>query len=671
MPASRQSRWWHSISVRIVGCFLAMMLLQASLAAIIMSLGARVDALAAAELLAQTKAIQVRTTEAKLSEAEAAMSIFLRTGAVVDRTALLALSAGFGELVGPAVADDATREALAEDNARFGTSVMGAVAASQGKREVEDGLLTNVKRLHNALTALSEAAAASPDRGLVEAVSITAALALRPCSALSAFLADEDVGAKESAQAGFGALRSSLNTVQSSLKAAGNPPRLARLVQTVASLVGEIEPALGTLDSAVTTRKASVAAVSASIARLRTSITRINKDIDAARSLLLEHAARARSTIRHSVIATVIFDCLLSAGVAAAVGVSITRPISRVASTMLRLAEGELSIAVPDRARPDEIGRMANAVQVFKEHMNLTVALAAEQERLKADAAAERRDTLERVAHEFEARVGEMVSVLAASSTELETTAHTMTQTARQTDEQAMLGAHAAAQASAGVTTVAAAAEQLTAAIDSINSQAMCSSEVTGDLVRLARRTSAVVKGLAAGANTVGQVVGLISDISRRTKLLALNATIEAARVGVAGKGFAVVAAEVKSLANQTSDATLRIGAQVCNIQAMIGEAVASMQEIAAAVETTNLITGAIAGSMAEQRAATAEIGRNVQGTAAATQDVTVTVAGVTQVASMTGLAAGKVLTAAENVSRQAQGLSAQVRGFVSQVRAA
>ena len=671
MPGGRQPRWWHSISVRIFGCFLAMMLLQACLAAIILSLGVKVDALDAAELLAQTKAIQVRTTEAKLSEAEAAMNMFLRTGAVVDRTALLALSAEFGRLVGPAVADEATREALGEDNARFGSSVMGAVAALQGKREVEDSLLTNIKRLQNALTSLSEAAAGSPDRGVVGAVSATVALALRPCSALSAFLAEEEPGAKDSARAGFAALRDSLGTLQSSLTAASSPGRLARLAQTAASLVADIEPALGALDTAIAARKTGVMAVSASIERLRASMTRINGEIDAARLSILEHASRARSTIRSAVIVTVILNCLLSAGVAAAVGVSITRPISRVASTMLRLAEGELSIAVPDRARPDEIGRMANAVQVFKEHMNLTVALAAEQERLKADAAAERRDMLERVAHEFEARVGEMVSVLAASSTELEATAHTMTQTARQTDQQAMVGALAAEQASAGVRTVAAAAEQLTAAIDSINSQAVCSSAVTGDLVRLARRTSTVVRGLAAGADTVGQVVGLISDISRRTKLLALNATIEAARVGVAGKGFAVVAAEVKSLANQTSDATLRIGAQVCNIQAMIGEAVVSMQEIAAAVETTNLISSAIAGSMAEQRAATAEIGRNVHGTAVATQDVTVTVAGVTQVASMTGLAAGKVLTAAESVSRQAKRLSAQVGGFVSQVRAA
>jgi methyl-accepting chemotaxis protein len=66
-------------------------------------------------------------------------------------------------------------------------------------------------------------------------------------------------------------------------------------------------------------------------------------------------------------------------------------------------------------------------------------------------------------------------------------------------------------------------------------------------------RTNKAVEGLAAAADKIGEVIGLINNIASQTNLLALNATIEAARAGEAGKGFAVVASEVKSLASQTA----------------------------------------------------------------------------------------------------------------------
>ncbi len=72
-----------------------------------------------------------------------------------------------------------------------------------------------------------------------------------------------------------------------------------------------------------------------------------------------------------------------------------------------------------------------------------------------------------------------------------------------------------------------------------------------------------VVGSLKEASQKIGGVVKLISQIAAQTNLLALNATIEAARAGEAGKGFAVVASEVKSLAQQTTQATEGISREI------------------------------------------------------------------------------------------------------------
>jgi methyl-accepting chemotaxis protein len=370
------------------------------------------------------------------------------------------------------------------------------------------------------------------------------------------------------------------------------------------------------------------------------------------------------------VIGTVVMAVLISvlAGLALITGVS--RPISVITGVMRRLAEHDTSVEVSGRDRKDEIGAIAGAVQIFKENMIKADELSAAQAAERA-AKEQRADKMVILVRNFESTIAGMVGVLSSSATELQATAQSMSSSAAETNDQASSVAAAAEEASSGVQTVAASAEELSSSIGEITRQVAQSARIAEKAVADARRTDTIVRALADGAQKIGLVVELISNIAGQTNLLALNATIEAARAGDAGKGFAVVASEVKNLANQTAKATEEISAQVAQLQGSTREAVDAIGGIATIIGEVGSIATAIAAAVEEQGAATAEIAKTTQQTSASTQDVSSSIAGVTQAATGTGAAAGQVLSAAAELSKQAEQLTSQVRTFVSDVRAA
>ena len=278
---------------------------------------------------------------------------------------------------------------------------------------------------------------------------------------------------------------------------------------------------------------------------------------------------------------------------------------------------------------------------------------------------------LSALAQGFQGRVGQLVSVLDQSSRALEGTARSMSATADSTTGQAATVAAAAEEASTSVQTVSVSADQLTASIHEISHQVTQSTQVTRRAVDEARRTDAIVRALAEGADKIGQVVDLITNIAGQTNLLALNATIEAARAGEAGRGFAVVASEVKSLAQQTARATEEIGAQIAQVQAATSDAVDAIRSITITIEEVSGIAAAIAAAVEEQGAATAEIARNVQQVALSTQDVTTNITGVSQAAQDAGVAVTQVLGNAGEVTSQAGLVTSEVERFVAHLRAA
>ena len=350
---------------------------------------------------------------------------------------------------------------------------------------------------------------------------------------------------------------------------------------------------------------------------------------------------------------------------------SIVKPINEMTAAMQRLAEGELEVDVPAQGRADEIGKMAETVQVFKDNAIEKVRLEKEQVEAEKRAETEKRAAMNKLADDFEAAVGGVVNQVSSASTEMQSSSEAMAATAEETSTQSATVAAASEQASANVQTVASAAEELSSSISEISRQVGQSSEIASNAVRQAEQTNEKVQGLAEAANKIGEVVALITDIADQTNLLALNATIEAARAGDAGKGFAVVASEVKNLANQTAKATDEIGTQISGIQTSTQEAVTAIEEIGKTISEVDEIATTIASAVEEQGAATQEIARNVEQAAAGTQEVSSNIGGVNQAASDTGAAATQIQSAAGELSQQSELLRTEVDKFLVNVRAA
>ncbi|MGA1860698.1 methyl-accepting chemotaxis protein [Azospirillum sp. 11R-A] len=351
-------------------------------------------------------------------------------------------------------------------------------------------------------------------------------------------------------------------------------------------------------------------------------------------------------------------------------GRAITGPIAVLAAAMRRLADGDHGVTIFGAGRRDEIGAMAQAVQVFKDNGIAMEALRRDNEQAAEQSVADRRKGMMDLANGFESQIKTIVDSVAQQASQLRSTSGVLTDIARNASDQSEHTLRAASDAGSGVQIVAAAAEQLASSIQAISAEVSRSTGMSQKAVDETQRTAGIVAGLTAAAGKIGDVVNLINAIASQTNLLALNATIEAARAGEAGKGFAVVAGEVKSLANQTAKATEEISAQIGTIQTATRSVVGAIDDISGIITGINETATTIASAVEEQGAATREIARNVQQAANGAQEVVSRVQGMQKMAGETGSGASQVEEAASDLLMQSEELTRQMDRFIGGIRA-
>jgi methyl-accepting chemotaxis protein len=390
--------------------------------------------------------------------------------------------------------------------------------------------------------------------------------------------------------------------------------------------------------------------------------------------------AKSRSDDQHndvvsgirSILTLAVVATLAAIGAALALGIfGISRPMGALVALLQRMAKGE-TVEMTAIGRGDEIGDTARAVDAVKQML-------AEKAREEAEAkvkqdqmvAQQRKADMIRLADSFERAVGEIIQTVSSASTQLEASASTLTSTAVRSQELSTLVASASEEASTNVNSVASATEELSSSVNEISRQVQDSARMASDAVSQSRSTTDRVSELSKAASRIGDVVELINTIAGQTNLLALNATIEAARAGEAGRGFAVVASEVKALAEQTAKATGEIGQQISGIQAATQDSVTAIKEISGTIEKLSEISSTIASAVEEQGAATQEISRNVQQAAMGTRQVSTNIADVQRGSNETGAASSQVLSAATSLSKDTNRLKNEVSKFLETVRAA
>ena len=293
-------------------------------------------------------------------------------------------------------------------------------------------------------------------------------------------------------------------------------------------------------------RQGRIAAATGMLEKIEAEQSQLNHELEALMAELQAFTQKAALTAEHDEKNAIVLIAVVAV-VAAVVGLglayfmarkNVSQPLSEIALAMDELAKGNTDVNVDVRSQ-DEIGRLAEAFNVFKQKLEDNKRLEQEMREKEEQAEAERqqaaREARVNLANELDTQIGGMIETVSSAATQMETTATSLISTAEETSRQSGAVSAASEEASTNVQTVASAQEELSSSIQEITRQVAEATKIATSAVDEAKRTNDIVQGLATGADEIGNIIGLINDIADQTNLLALNATIEAARAGEAG----------------------------------------------------------------------------------------------------------------------------------------
>lgn len=421
-------------------------------------------------------------------------------------------------------------------------------------------------------------------------------------------------------------------------------------------------------------------------------IRRIVAEIEAEeRALLATRSSDALASARNTKL-TILLGTLIAALAVGLAGMLITRdiavPLAAVSTTAERIADGDLTVSMAATDRQDEVGALVRTFSRMTDSLNATSSaagkIAAGDLRVKVQPRSDK-DVLGNAFASMVASLQRLTSDLTEGATVLGASASEIVAATSQLAASATESAVAVSQTTMTVEevrqTAKVASEKARALADSAQKATQSAAsgrksteDVAAGMQRIRQQMDAIALSmgrLGEQSQAIAQIVATVEDLATQSNLLAVNAAIKAAEAGEHGKGFGVVALEVRSLAEQSRQATSQVRTLLGEIQKATSAAVLATEQGSKAVDGGSQQTEvaaesikALAANVSEAALAATQVAASSQQQLVGVDQVVTAMQNIQQASSQNVVSAQQMEVAARNLNELGQRLKQMVQRY-------